>query len=120
MAAQISPSDLTDADWETVAPLIPAAKPGGRPRSVEVRRIVHGVCSLLRRGGAWRYVRREYGPWPTGSWSFRPWRLEGTWRRIHTRLRELARLHAGRDPTPSAAIIDRSVGQDPCRRDARV
>jgi putative transposase len=106
MAAQIYPSDLTDAEWEAVALLIPAAKPGGRPRSVEVRRIVNGVFYLLRTGCAWRYIPREYGPWPTVYWYFRQWRLDGTWRRIHTRLRELARLHAGRDPTPSAAIID--------------
>ena len=66
MALPIYPSDLTDAEWETIAPLIPPAKPGGRPRSVEMRRIVNGVFSLLRTGCAWRYVPCEYGPWPTG------------------------------------------------------
>jgi putative transposase len=65
MASQLYPCDLTDAEWEAVAPLIPAAKPGGRPRSVEVRRIVNGVFYLLRSGCAWRYLPRASGPWQT-------------------------------------------------------
>jgi putative transposase len=71
-----------------------------------MRRIVNGLFYLLRSGCAWRYLPRAYGPWQTVYWYFRQWRLDGTWIRIHTQLRELARLHAGRDPTPSAAIID--------------
>ena len=106
MATQVYPSDLTDAEWALLAPLIPAAKPGGRPRSVDTRRIVNGLFYLLRSGCAWRYLPRDYGPWQTVYWYFRQWRLDGTWAAMHTQLRELARLHAGRDPTPSAAIID--------------
>jgi len=60
----------------------------------------------LRTGGAWRYLPREYGPWQTVYDYFRQWRRDGTWIEIHAHLRELARLHAGRDRTPSAAIID--------------
>ena len=101
------PSDLTDAEWALLAPLIPATKPRGRPRSSDVRRIVNGIFSVVRTGCAWRYLPREYGAWGTGYDSFRQWRLDGTWARIHAQLRELARLHAGRDPTPSAAIMDR-------------
>lgn len=67
---------------------------------------MNGLFYLLRSGCAWRYLPRAYGPWQTVYWYFRQWRLDGTWIRIHTQLRELARLHAGRDPTPSAAIID--------------
>lgn len=106
MATQVYPSDLNEEEWALLAPLIPPAKPRGRPRSVEVRRIVNGLFYVLRSGCAWRYLPREYGPWQTVYWYFRQWRLDGTWARIHTQLRELARLHAGRDPTPSAAIID--------------
>lgn len=106
MAVPAYPSDLTDAEWALLAPLIPPAKPHGRPRSVEIRRIVNGIFYVLRTGCAWRYLPREYGPWQTVYWYFRQWRLDGTWVQIHARLRELARLHAGRDPTPSAAIID--------------
>src|ERR1051326_3762550 len=100
------PSDLSDQEWTLLAPLIPAAKPGGRPRSVEMRHILNGLFYVLRTGCPWRYLPREYGPWPTVYDYFRRWRLDGTWSQIHTHLRELAPLHAGRDPTPSAAIID--------------
>lgn len=106
MAAQVYPSDLNEAEWALLAPLIPPAKPGGRPRSVAVRRIVNGIFYVLRTGCAWRYLPREYGPWSTVYSYLRRWRLDGTWEYIHTHLRELARLHAGRAPTPSAAIID--------------
>jgi putative transposase len=106
MATQVYPSDLTDAEWALLAPLIPPAKLGGRPRSVDIRRILNGLFYILRSGCAWRYLPREYGPWQTVYWYFRQWRLDGTWAHIHRQLRELARLHAGRDPTPSAAIID--------------
>ena len=106
MATQVYPSDLNEAEWAVLAPLIPPAKPGGRPRSVDPRRIVNGIFYVLRTGCAWRYLPREYGPWSTTYWYFRQWRQDGSWARIHAHLRELARLHAGRDPTPSAAIID--------------
>jgi putative transposase len=71
-----------------------------------MRRITNGVFYVLRTGCAWRYLPREYGAWQTVYYYFRQWRRDGTWLEIHARLRELARLHAGRDPTPSAAIID--------------
>lgn len=64
------------------------------------------VFSILRTGCAWRSLPRKYGPWQTVYWYFRGWRLDGTWVRIHAQLRALTRLHAGRDPTPSTAIID--------------
>jgi putative transposase len=60
----------------------------------------------MRSGSAWRYLPKKDGPWRTVYGYVRQWRLDGTWIGIHARLRELARLHAGRDPTPSAAIID--------------
>jgi transposase len=65
MALPVYPSDLTDREWDLLAPLIPAAKPGGRPRSVEMRRIVNGLFYVLRTGCAWRYLPREYGAWST-------------------------------------------------------
>ena len=109
MASQVYPvypSDVNEAEWAVLAPLIPAAKPHGRPRLVNVRRTVNGIFYVLRSGCAWRYLPREYGPWQTVYYYFRQWRLDRIWTRIHAHLRELARLHAGRDPTPSAAIID--------------
>lgn len=106
MAHQVYPSDMNDDEWALLAPFIPPAKPGGRPRSVDTRRILNGLFYVLRSGCAWRYLPQEYGPWQTVYYYFRQWRLDGTWARMHAQLRALARVHAGRDPTPSAAIID--------------
>lgn len=106
MARQVYPSDLADAEWALLSPFLPPAKSGGRPRSVDLRRIVNGLFYLLRAGCAWRYLPRDYGPWSTVYHYFRLWRGGGTWERVHAQLRELARERAGREPTPSAAIID--------------
>ncbi len=76
------------------------------PRSVNLRVIVDGIGYLVRTGCAWRYVPREYGPWPTVHHDYRAWRMDGTWERVHTRLGEWVRIRAGREPTPSAGIID--------------
>jgi putative transposase len=100
------PSDLSDSEWALLEPLLPAAKPGGRPRGVNLRRILNGLFYLLRTGCAWRYVPREYGPWSTVYHYFRLWRRAGAWERMHTTLRERVRRRLGREPTPSAAIID--------------
>jgi putative transposase len=106
MAAQVYPCDLTDAEWTVLAPLLPDAKPGGRPRSADLRQILNGLFYLVRSGCAWRYLPRDYGPWSTVYHYFRRWRQAGIWEQLHRRLRELVRQRAGREPTPSAAIID--------------
>src|SRR5512138_2194293 len=62
MALPVYPSDLTDAEWAVLSSLLPPAKPGGRPRSVNMRRIVNGLFYLVRAGCAWRYLPRDYGP----------------------------------------------------------
>jgi putative transposase len=102
----VYPSDLSDAEWALLSTLLPPAKPGGRPRSVTMRRIVNGLFYLVRSGCAWRYLPRDYGPWSTVYHSFRQFRRDGTWEQVQTHLRELVRERAGRDPTPRAAIID--------------
>jgi transposase len=106
MPSVVYPSDLSDHEWSLLAPLLPPAKPGGRPRSVDLRRILNGIFYLLRTGCAWRYLPREYGPWTTAFHYFRRWRLDTTWASIQAILREQVRLQVGRAPTPSAAIID--------------
>jgi len=100
------PSDLSDREWAILAPLIPPAKPGGRPRRWEMRRILNGIFYVLRTGCAWRYVPHEYPPWPTVYHYFRVWRIVGLWERIVTTLRERWRIRLGRQPTPSAGVID--------------
>lgn len=68
---------MTDAEWRVSAPLLPAAKPGGRPRSVDLRRVLNDLFYLVRSGFAWRYLPRDYGPWSTVYHCFRIWRNEG-------------------------------------------
>jgi putative transposase len=99
-------TDLSDREWAILAPLIPPAKPGGRPRSVEMREILNGIFYVLRGGGAWRLLPHEFPPWSTVYHYFRTWRNAGSWEQMHTALRERVRRMAGRQATPSAAIID--------------
>ena len=99
-------TDLSDGEWAILAPLIPPAKPGGRPRSADMREILNGVFYVLRSGCAWRLLPHEFPPWSTVYHYFRTWRNAGSWETIHTALRERLRRVAGRQATPSAAIID--------------
>ena len=106
LSAQGYPSDLTEQEWAILQPLIPPAKPGGRPRSTDMRAVVNAILYLDRTGGQWRALPHDFPPWST-VWSyFRTWRNDGTWLRMHTALREQVRVKQGREPTPSAAIID--------------
>ena len=100
------PSDLTDDQWEELAPLIPLAKPGGRPRTVDMREVINGALYVLRSGCTWRMIPHDLPPWGTVWGYFRRWRKDGTWERIHDALRPKVRELEGREPTPSAAIID--------------
>ncbi len=100
------PSDLTDAQWEELAPLLPPAKSGGRQRSADLREVVNGALYVLRGGISWRMLPHDLPPWGTVWWYFRQWRLDGTWELIHETLRPKVREAEGREPTPSAVIID--------------
>ena len=100
------PSDLTDQEWAILEPLIPRAKPGGRPRAVDMRELINAILYIGRTGCQWRALPRDFAPWST-VWSyFRRWRINGEWERMHTALREQVRMHLGREATPSAAILD--------------
>ena len=100
------PSDLTDEQWEVLAPLLPAAKPRGRPRSVDLREVLNGTLYVLRSGCPWRMMPHDLPPWGTVWWYFREWRADGTWEGIHETLRPKVRESEGHEPTPTAAIID--------------
>jgi putative transposase len=106
MARRSYPTDLTDDEWRVLEPLIPPATPGGRPRSVDLREIINGIRSLLRSGGAWRLMPHDLPPWETVYAYFRRWQDDGTWETIAARLRRDLRTAQGRDPEPSAAILD--------------
>lgn len=106
LPTHLYPSDLSDAEWELLAPLIPPAKPGGRPRKRPMRTILDGIFYLLRTSCAWRFLPREYPSWPTVYSYFRLLRLDGTWEQLNTTLRERDRVRQGRNEQPTACIID--------------
>jgi len=89
-----------------IAPLIPTAEPGGRYRSVNMREIVNAILYLNRTDCSWRMLPREFPPWGTAHYYYRRFRLDGSWRVIHDKLREKVRVQAGKKPTPSAAVLD--------------
>lgn len=99
-------SDLTDEEWQLLQPLLPPERPGGRPRKYAMRDVLDGIQYVLRGGCAWRLMPHDLPHGQTAYQTFRAWRQDGTWQRIHDRLRELLRTRMGRHPQPSAAIID--------------
>ena len=100
------PSDLTDKQWELIAPLIPPPKYGGRPRKTNERLIVDALLYISRTGCQWRYLPEKYPPRSTVYHYFKVWREDNTWDNILNVLREKAREAANRTPSPSASIID--------------
>jgi putative transposase len=101
-------TDLTDAQWEQIRSVLPRAKNGrtGRPRTHELREIWNAIFYQLRTGCAWRLLPHDFPPWGVVWFHFRRWRQDGTLEQVHDALRERVRLKAGRDATPSAAILD--------------
>lgn len=100
------PTDLTDEQWELLLTLLPCAKPGGRPRSVDVRAIVNAIFYIVVVGCAWRMLPKDLPKWKTVYHYFRVWRLDGTWERIHAHLVQWERVVQGHEPVPSAASLD--------------
>lgn len=102
------PSDLTDAQWNLIAPLLPPARTDnlGRPRDVDLREVVNAILYLNRSGCQWDLLPHDLPPKSTAFRYFAQWRDDGTWQRIIDALRTQIRVAAGREPTPSAACID--------------
>jgi len=100
------PSNLTRDQYELLSDLLPAAKPGGRPRSVDMWEILNAILYLLVEGVRWRALPGDFPPWPTVYTYFRTWRKDGTWVRVHDRLREWVRIEQDRRAQPSEAVID--------------
>jgi len=100
------PSDLTNEQWEILRPLIPSAKHGGRPRKTDMRAVVNAIFYLLRTGCQWDALPKTYPPRSTVHDYFSTWRKDGTLDAIHDALRDKVRRKAGKDPQPTAAIID--------------
>ena len=106
MARRRYPTDLAAAEWRLLAPLIPAVKPGGRPAVWSRWELVNAIMYVLRNGCAWRSLPHDLPPWQTVYHYWRLWRIEGRWEQILAVLRERERVRLGRDPSPSAAIVD--------------
>lgn len=100
------PTDLSDLEWEALAPLVPPPQPGGRPVVHERREIVNALAYWLRAGCAWRLLPHELPPWRTVYHYWRRWRIEGRWEQITAVLRERERTRQGLPPLPGAGILD--------------
>lgn len=103
---QLYPTDLNDSQWDLIREMLPKAKTGGRPRSLEMREVVNGILYLVVGGIQWRMLPKEYPKWPSVYHYFREWREKGLWKRIHDTLRARVREKAGRHKHPTAACID--------------
>lgn len=99
-------SDLTDAQWELIRPLLPPAKPGGRPRTVDLREVVNTLFYQARTGCQWDYLPHDLAPKGTVWDYFVAWHKDGTWQKIVDALRTGIRQATDREDTPSAACID--------------
>jgi putative transposase len=106
MARRSYPTDLSEAEYACLGPHLPAPQTRGRPRQHPVREILDAIFYLVRSGCAWRLLPHEFPPWRTVYHYYRIWRLDGTWERLHTALRERLRGKLGREAQPSAGIID--------------
>jgi putative transposase len=100
------PTDLTDDQWATLQPLVPDAKPGGRPRGVDVREVLNTILYQQRTGCQWDMLPHDLLPKSTVYDYFAQWRDDGTWQRMMDGLRAAVRVAAGKEPTPSAGAID--------------
>ncbi len=109
MGAQRYASELSDAEWAVVGPLLRplvARRGRGRPPTVDLRRVLDALFYMNRTGCQWRYLPAEYPAWGAVRYYFDKWEVDGTWERVTDVLRERSRLHHGRNAQPSAAIID--------------
>lgn len=100
------PSDLTDAEWRRIEPEIPPAKRGGRPREADLREVFNAICYVLSTGCQWKALPKDLAAKSTAHHYFMLWDWDGTLERIHHALYVEAREQAGRDASPTTAIID--------------
>lgn len=100
-------SDMTDAEWVRLKPLIPPAKPDGRPRTTDMRDAINAIPYLLRTGCPWRYLPRDGFPPRSSVYNiFRNFQKDGVWDAIWERLHMELRKDIEREASPTAAIID--------------
>ena len=100
------PSDLKDRGWELLAPHIPEAGRGGRPRQVNMREVLNAIFYVLKSGIQWDMLPHDFPPKGTVFHYFNEWRKDGTWAYLNAVLRGELRAELGRKETPSASIVD--------------
>jgi transposase len=100
------PSNLSHAQYELLSDLLPEAKPGGRPREVDLWEVLNAIFYILVEGVRWRALPGDFPVWQTVYTYFRNWRQDGTWLDIHDRLYRCTRIEQGRHPSPSEAVLD--------------
>jgi putative transposase len=113
------PSDLTDEQWAQLKPHLPPRHERGAPRRVNLREVLNALLYLSRTGGQWRMLPHDLPPWATVYYYFSHWRDDGTWERLNRELRIEVRLSVGKDPDPSAAILDSQSVKASAMSDAR-
>lgn len=106
MASKDYPTDSSDAEWAILEPLLPPPAWTGRPWTRDLRTVIDAILYMLRAGCAWRMLRNDLPPWPTDYYYFRKWRDDGTRERLLHELRHRERMHQGREPEATGAIID--------------
>jgi putative transposase len=106
MQNQTYPTDVTDRQWDCIKEYIPAAKPGGRPRTLDMRQVLNAILYVVVTGCQWRMLPKDYPKWPSVYTYFRTWRDDGTWQRIHDTLRAQVRCRTGRHKHPTAGCLD--------------
>ena len=106
MESTIYPTDLSDEEWRCIRAHLPEPTGQGRPRLHSLRAILDAVFYVLKSGCPWRLLPKDFPPWKTVYDWFRRWRIDGTWERLNAELRERLRSRLGRNPNPSAGIVD--------------
>jgi putative transposase len=106
MKTQLYPTDLTTSQWDIIQALIPPAKPGGRPRKLDLRQVVNAILYVAVGGIQWRMLPKEYPKWQSVYHYFQRWQQDHTWERIHDTLRAQVRQKAGRHKQPTAGCLD--------------
>jgi putative transposase len=99
-------TDMTDAAWALVEPNLPAALPGGRPRTTDLRAVMNAIFYVLRTGCQWRLLPHQFPPWGTVYCYFRSWERAGIWARLHRAVYEQVRQMEGHAKCPSVVIMD--------------
>lgn len=99
-------TDLTDEQYVLIAPLLPKVLPWGRPRKHSYREILNAIFYLVRTGCQWRDLPHDFPPYGTVEYYYSIWKRSGLWQKIHNALVTQTRTEAGRDPTPSAGVLD--------------